>query len=64
MANEIKGQCMVCGKMGTMHSCMLCGSLVCELHYDPETGLCTECKKGRRTCRDEECQLEDEDVLS
>jgi len=48
MANETYGVCMICGRAGKVYSCSLCGSLVCELHFDPVSGLCVNCKRGRR----------------
>lgn len=47
MANERMGICMVCGRAGKMYSCAIGGELVCELHYDFESGLCVVHKRGR-----------------
>ncbi|MFP3215041.1 MAG: hypothetical protein RXR32_00610 [Candidatus Micrarchaeota archaeon] len=39
--------CYICGKPAK-HVCKLCGRHVCEEHYDKETGLCINCKLGKR----------------
>ena len=51
MANELAGLCDICGKAGKMASCVNCGSLVCILHHDPESGMCTECRRGKKMCK-------------
>lgn len=39
--------CYICGRLAT-HSCRLCGKSVCSKDYDSKTGLCANCKSGRR----------------
>ncbi|RLJ01916.1 MAG: orotate phosphoribosyltransferase [Candidatus Aenigmatarchaeota archaeon] len=40
---EREGICSICGKPGVMHSCKLCGRLVCSECYDFKRGLCKIC---------------------
>lgn len=41
----ISGLCSVCGKATKHpHSCVFCGAIVCEEHYDVPTGMCSKCK--------------------
>ncbi|MCD6274428.1 MAG: orotate phosphoribosyltransferase [Candidatus Aenigmarchaeota archaeon] len=40
---KIKGICQICGKTGIMHSCSLCGRLVCSDCYDSKKSLCRIC---------------------
>lgn len=51
MANEMAGVCAVCGRAGRMNSCTICGALVCEMHFDPMSGMCLNCRRGRRMGR-------------
>ncbi|MFH1211147.1 MAG: hypothetical protein V1645_04510 [archaeon] len=39
--------CMVCKQRIAKHSCVKCGSLVCENCYDASTGLCIACRRGK-----------------
>jgi len=48
MANEMAGVCAICGRAGRLFTCSLCGSLACEMHYDPVSGMCSNCRRGRR----------------
>lgn len=47
---EVKGICNICGNVGILHTCRLCGRLVCGECYIPAAGLCRICykKPGRR----------------
>jgi len=45
--NQLVGVCVYCNAPAK-YSCSLCGALVCEKHYDPQSGICTVCKQGRR----------------
>lgn len=40
--------CQICEAATAKHQCSRCGALVCEAHYDPKRGLCTECAKEVR----------------
>lgn len=37
------GLCEICTRAEITHTCDRCGRLVCEEHFDEETGLCVEC---------------------
>lgn len=41
---DLMGLCSICGKPGAMHSCMLCGRLVCGNCFDINHGVCASCK--------------------
>jgi hypothetical protein len=47
---EVTGICNICGKAGKMHTCSLCGNIVCKSCYDAEKGICKSCKRypGKR----------------
>jgi hypothetical protein len=40
---SVSGLCEICESATVEDSCKRCGRLVCEKHYDRETGLCTDC---------------------
>ncbi len=40
---SVTGLCQICSDEQAQFSCDRCGSVVCQAHYDPSTGFCTEC---------------------
>ena len=40
--------CMICGSRPAVNTCSSCGRVVCEEHFDHQTGLCTGCSRGKR----------------
>ncbi|HHW05661.1 MAG TPA: orotate phosphoribosyltransferase [Methanothermobacter sp.] len=40
---EVKGICSLCGKVAFLHTCRLCGAMVCPDCYVPELGVCRIC---------------------
>ena len=40
---SVSGLCAVCNGSDVEHTCDRCGSLVCDRHWDSETGFCVEC---------------------
>ena len=44
---KLKGVCVYC-TAPAMYTCNLCGALVCEKHYDPQSGACIMCRQGRK----------------
>ncbi|GAA0286303.1 hypothetical protein GCM10009000_121830 [Halobacterium noricense] len=40
---SVTGLCQICESEQAQFSCDRCGALVCQAHYDPSTGYCTEC---------------------
>jgi hypothetical protein len=42
---SVTGLCELCTTNEVVDGCDRCGRLVCEAHYDEETGLCTDCLK-------------------
>lgn len=40
---SVSGICEVCGVGEVSHTCTRCAQLVCDEHFDEETGLCVEC---------------------
>ena len=42
---SVTGLCELCSTNEVVDGCDRCGRLVCEVHYDEETGLCTDCLK-------------------
>lgn len=45
---DLMGLCSKCGKAGAMHTCSMCGSLVCSDCYDSLHGVCCSCKVGKK----------------
>ena len=40
----ISGLCSVCGEATKKpHSCLSCGAIACEKHYDFSSGFCSRC---------------------
>jgi hypothetical protein len=40
---SISGMCELCSTAEVEHTCGRCAKLVCDRHYDEDTGYCTEC---------------------
>jgi hypothetical protein len=41
----ISAICSICGKVTKKpHSCLACGSIVCEEHHDFTSGFCARCR--------------------
>jgi hypothetical protein len=40
---SVSGNCEVCTVGEVSHTCPRCAQLVCDEHFDEETGLCVEC---------------------
>jgi hypothetical protein len=40
---SVTGLCEICQQPDVDHTCDRCGRLVCDRHFDEETGLCVEC---------------------
>ncbi|WP_336036581.1 zinc finger HIT domain-containing protein [Halobacterium yunchengense] len=48
---SVSGLCQICERQRADYQCSRCGALVCEAHYDPETGYCTDCAAEVRAGR-------------
>ncbi len=40
---SVSSPCEICQTADVRHTCDRCGKLVCDRHFDDETGLCVEC---------------------
>ncbi|RXK51645.1 hypothetical protein [Halorientalis pallida] len=40
---SVSGNCEICVTGEVRHTCSRCAQLVCDEHFDEETGLCVEC---------------------
>lgn len=40
---SVSGSCEICVSGEVQHTCSRCAQLVCDDHFDTETGLCVEC---------------------
>ena len=40
---SVSGSCEICTRGEVKHTCNRCANLVCERHFDRETGYCVEC---------------------
>jgi hypothetical protein len=45
---DLMGLCSICGKPGAMHTCVLCGRLVCSNCFDARNNVCMQCKVGKQ----------------
>ncbi|MFB6268546.1 MAG: hypothetical protein ABEH83_01285 [Halobacterium sp.] len=45
---SVSGVCQICERGDAQFACDRCGAVVCEAHYDAETGYCTECAAEAR----------------
>ncbi len=41
---EMMGLCNICSRPGAMHTCSLCGRIVCSNCYDYANRVCSMCK--------------------
>jgi hypothetical protein len=44
---EVEGLCSICGRPAKLHTCHLCGKLVCSQCMDLRKGICIRCAGGR-----------------
>lgn len=44
---DLMGLCNICGKPGAMHTCILCGRMVCNTCFDTNHGACLSCKTAK-----------------
>ena len=53
---SVSGPCEICTVSDVRHTCNRCAMLVCDRHYDDETGYCVECaaEVGRTNNRSDE----------
>lgn len=42
---SVSGLCTICEAAQARHSCDACGALVCDDHYDRESGRCVNCAR-------------------
>lgn len=40
---SVSGLCELCATREVTHTCNRCASLVCDRHYDEDSGYCVEC---------------------
>ncbi len=40
---SVSSPCEICQTADVRHTCDRCGQLVCDRHFDDDTGLCVEC---------------------
>lgn len=45
---SVTGLCELCSTNEVVDGCDRCGRLVCEVHYDEESGLCADCLQEAR----------------
>ena len=43
---DLIGLCSICGKPNAMHTCNICGILVCAKCFDTRFRICVNCKLG------------------
>ncbi|WP_048138303.1 hypothetical protein [Methanosarcina horonobensis] len=45
---EVEGLCSICGRPAKLHTCHLCGRLVCSQCMDRRKGVCVKCAAGKK----------------
>jgi hypothetical protein len=40
---SVSSPCEICATADVRHTCDQCGRLVCDRHFDDDTGFCVEC---------------------
>ena len=45
---SVSGLCQICEVREAQFTCDNCGAVVCEDHYDEDTGLCADCVRLAR----------------
>lgn len=50
---SVSGPCQLCGRSEIEDSCTRCGKLVCERHYEEDSGWCVDCDTESRGDRPE-----------
>lgn len=40
---SVSGPCEICNSADVQHTCNRCAKLVCERHYDADSGYCVDC---------------------
>jgi hypothetical protein len=58
---DLIGQCNICGSPA-YHTCMICGQMVCERHYDSKTKMCSKCSPSANK-NDEKRKWEEDQLL-
>jgi hypothetical protein len=51
---SVSGLCELCQGNEVVDGCERCGRLACDVHFDEQTGLCTECLREVRGTGGEE----------
>jgi hypothetical protein len=44
---EVEGLCSICGRPAKLHTCHLCGRLVCSQCMSHRKGVCIKCAGGK-----------------
>jgi len=60
---SVEGLCQICEAERARYGCNRCGAVVCEDHYDRETGLCTNCAAAAGKRPKSEDEEDESDVL-
>ncbi|MFB6073337.1 MAG: hypothetical protein ABEJ88_10285 [Halobacterium sp.] len=50
---SVSGLCSICENAQARFTCDRCGAVVCQAHYDADTGFCTECAAEVRRGRED-----------
>jgi hypothetical protein len=60
---SVSSNCEICVSGEVEHTCSRCAQLVCDEHFDTETGLCVECVSDVSSGRDDQpSQPDSEDM--
>jgi len=49
--------CEICGKRAAKYVCQRCGAVVCEVDFDPFSGLCVNCVRELRPSYEKSVEL-------
>lgn len=54
---SVSGLCQICESRQAEYRCENCGALVCEVHYDRDLALCTDCAAQVRPREDDDTEI-------
>ncbi|HEY3420399.1 MAG TPA: hypothetical protein VGK23_07600 [Methanomassiliicoccales archaeon] len=55
---DLIGQCSICGSPAYF-TCIICGQMVCERHYDRKSKMCSNCSPSATMKREKDDREED-----
>lgn len=57
---SVSGPCEICTTREVNHTCNRCAQLICDRHFDEDTGYCVECAAEVGNGRDDNIPSEED----